>query len=619
MNMRNLQKQSIVARKSIKTHGMSQFLIFAIIVFSSSSTFAQILKKNDPSRPSSGLQVVEPRISVTVGEAIEVVDGWKENTTVAFGPGEHPAAPDGRIIFAHNKYVLPTDLSGNPVATPNVWRAPLDANVTTTINDNHIVKLNNGDVLYTFEGVSWDYSDPDIEMPEWANITVEYTAKGRNQPGGRAVIYIYRSSDAGLTWTKLDEIDAINFRAPDVSGQNLSEAGVYSRPRRPRCINSSKVEVECCKDTSTGDTIKCKASDKKVVAVAGMDGHYTYVDPYSDRVFIATEWKYGDIDAAFTEKASFFLFVSEDNGESWQIISHRGDRGGWRRPISSLPNGKMAMAMTEGQDLLLTYFDRDTDWVDLSNPKKVATIPSGTPDPDAILGKKMYGLWWSYSLSRTKAGFGGAQGFKVSTPYWAPQLAHRQYFASPNGVVQSLGPAYRAIEPEGDTLQPTYIEPLPNDDVSLLYWFDRLPDTTVGERYVVRYQVFDGINALLVEPGILSIRNGQPYDWPAKIDKSPGSYMVGAVYRSHKPRFQEANPVKPLVRVEETVRKFVAPWIEGGKLVYNTITVRLRTKGDNRAVKQFVDADPRPRRVIPTLRTTNSEAWPVHEDVLQQK
>ncbi len=548
--------------------------------------------------------------TIIVGDAIKVGPDWFENTTVAFGPGEHPAAPEGRLLFASRAKVVSTKLNGDHI---QAWYASLNESFPPKpIPDNHIVKLKGGDVLHTFEGTTWhDYgkkgpgwsqsSNVLHTKPDWWEVTKEWAAKGNNQPGARGKIWVFRSSDAGATWIQLPGIDALTLQVPDPTQPTDLVEGLFAPPRNLRCQDKDGAKTDCDKKGA-----------KKVASIGGPDGHFTYADPYSDRIFISTPWYYGvGEDYRVQDRRgskSHLVFVSKDKGTSWKIIGRRDDVDEWRGPVSSLPSGKVAVSHSKGSNVLLSLFNRDDQWVDLGGASVVTTLPGSNRSKDALFGR----IWGYRSLSRDLDG----KGFKVSTAYWEQNLVHRLYFIPTLGSgSQSISTTIRALNSPADTLQGTFIEGLPNDDISVFYWFERIPDNIAGEKYIARFQVYQGRAELLQQPGTLSIRKGKPYSWDY-TGRDPGDYMDGAVYRSHKVKAVASGASKPLTRRKESVRHFVATWIEDRTLMFNTITVMLMGKGRNILAPQIREPDPRPRKIVPILKPTGQpktgEDLPVH-------
>jgi len=646
-------------------------LVALSCVLATSSSHAQLKREADSPRE---FEALPGSAIVSVGDVFNTGKGWIENTTVAFGPGEHPAALEGRIIFSSGRSVYVTDLEGNAISSVS---QPLSESSTPyPINDNHIVKLSNGDVLHTFEGVSWD--DPWLRppgwsqwklppRPDWWDVTAQWGAKGDalaanpNRPGARGVIYMFRSSDAGSSWIQLPGLDALTMSVPDSAGNN-PRVGEFGAPAALRCRNDV-----------TEEEVRCDGNNAVMItSVGGPDGHYAYADPYSDRVFISTRWSLGKSDCAlfgadvdevaekladflddpdsvaqdwqdlFTEnngkwracpgRIDHLIFASDDHGDSWKVISRKESQGEWRRPMTSTPSGTVGLARwTSDRKVVLSTFSRDTNWTNLDHEYEIATVPSG--EYSGILGgikSPIYGLKGYRDIARVH----DPEGFNISMPFWEPNHLHRVYgFALNSGTGGRVVSSDKQwVQTGADTLQGTFIEGLPDDEVSVFYWRDRIPDAAAGEKYMMRFQVFHGSTELLGEPGVLSIRGGQPYTWPF-MGVSPGSYMGGAVYRplvihaevigdrvigsaasvtavldkDEQRRLERERRERGGVLLsgqEKSVRHFIAPWIENGVLVFNRITVTLTGPYPKLTRPHVSEPDPRPNRIIPIRKGT---------------
>jgi hypothetical protein len=293
-----------------------------------------------------------------------------EPTVVAFGPGEHPACPNGRLLFASRDRVLATDLKGAKEGLPhNPWSPTYNSvpRPPLLIYDNHIVKLKNGDVLFTVEGIAWE--DNVNPHPAWWNSFTEYPLaknyKYYSDPGCRTIIFVFRSSDCGNTWTHdpaiVKDIDAATLSVPNSNGQN-PQVGLVGRPRHHVGDGSNYVPI-----------------GKKWCNAGGFDGHFLYADPYSGYVYVATVATYGGDSDYKTETSIGLLLVSKDNGKSWTVLGRRdglaqGDF--FRPPIAALPSGRVAVAFSANStaapvSAYLSVFNSSDTWVNLGNATKI--------------------------------------------------------------------------------------------------------------------------------------------------------------------------------------------------------------------------------------------------------
>jgi hypothetical protein len=470
------------------------------------------------------------RVNVTVSDAIDLnTQGWAEVTAVAFGPGEHPSCPSGRLFFAKGKSVLATSLDGNrePI-TPNPWSAPIDETTDPyIIFDNHLVKAKDGALLMTFEGGTWN--DNLSPRPSWWNWTIEFPAKGRSEPGARAAIWVYRSTDCGATWSPLPPIDAARLEVPHpVSGEPV--VGLCGTPRR-----------------------RVKDGEKKA-ALGGWDGHFAYADPHSGHVFLATPCAYGT-DTIDEERSRGLLLRSTDTGASWRVIGH-GDGKVWRAPLASHPD-RVAFVYARGPSIRAVTFPASAPSVELLNGSHEVRHLTGRD------GNKTTATQVNTNIWRLRAVTPSANGFLVSVPvYLAGALGHVVYEVDKSGAnpreVDTIR-APRSGGERGDTVHATFVPGVADDSrrFSLFYWIQSR-DASANSSFAVKFQVYADDRPLLELPGVLTIENGVAYRYPFEDGGSRfvGDYMGGCAYRG-----------------ADGARHFVATWSEGGRLHFNTVSV----------------------------------------------
>jgi hypothetical protein len=518
---------------------MTTSLVIAIFSFGMTLTSTAVSGQNvsapQPALPEILLSNVQ---SIKVGNATRITAagiGYAEMTTAALGPGENSACPAGRLFFASGSNVLMTDLDGNMVTLPNAAPNPWYYNEQETyaphlVYDNHIARLSTGEIVHTFEGITWN--DNISSHPSWWEKTVPYPLKNQSHPGGRGIIYVFRSADCGATWTRAGNIDAAKLAVPSLETPFISIIGTCGVPRL-------KVNPDTQAKYSEG---------------GGFDGHYFYSDPYSGNLFISTGCVYG----SGTEGTEYFralLLVSKDKGSSWSVIGQKNNQWAFRAPISSNRNSVM-FAMDDGQALKLITFSPNASWVDLSSATQVATYNAGLP-PANIQYKE--GSFIMLSTMQLASSNQEPPRFYAGIYNWiGAELVQDMYNTNAAGTaVQKINssPA-RTLHTGGITVLPTWIEPLPNSPVTMAYWTDIEP-TLPHNKYRIRGQVFSHGEPLLPFPVQLTVAaNGGNYSYMNEGFEFLGDYNIGASYRA-----------------ADGSIKFVAVWTEVNYITFNTITV----------------------------------------------
>lgn len=485
--------------------------------------------------------------SVSVTDAIDLGTSWAEVTMEAMGPGEHSACPNGRLFFATLNRVLATTLDGDPEAlAANPWKASFrETFEPVKIYDNHLIKLKDGSLLYTFEGGTWN--DNLSPRPDWWDWTVDYPAKGYSRAGARSIIYVFRSQDCGTTWSALAPIDAAKLVVPDPSTGDDVE-GLCGIPRR----------WENHEDHCDG---------KKCASLGGWDGHFAYADPYNGDAYLSTPCSYGT-DTVNKYKGLGLLLRSTNRGDSWTVLASKEGVYVWRSPLISVQD-RVAFAYAKGKSILLRTFGSSDGSVDLANATTVKQLSSseGTTTTKTKLNTH---VWRFRSLAHTST------GFLISVPmYEDGALTYGIFHVAKDGSSpQSVG-TIRALykipilKPQqgssprmsswrrGDTIHGTFIPGRAGDNRSVFYWLES-HDTSPDSVFRVRFQLYENQTAVLKTPGTLTIENGHSYSYPYEPGESKfvGDYMGGAVYRG-----------------ADGSRNFVAAWSESGKLRFNTISV----------------------------------------------
>jgi hypothetical protein len=286
-----------------------------------------------------------------VGAEVQVQEGapWAEVTVAAIGPLEHSACPNGALFFANGYKIIKTDLYGHVIEQTqygtNVayWTNPKSVNdkhgetyPPLIIYDNQIVKLNNNDLVFTVEGVTWN--DDISPHPDWWEITQTYhlkdtwdTAKqawngDNSHPGGRGAIYLFKSTDCGKNWVELPKIDfgKMAMWDPSQGAGYLSKpalAGLCGNPR-PKSLSAAGQPLSGQPDLS--------------VDVGGPDGHFAYADPFTSDVYISTSCAHGYGTQVNKAEEPHIILRSTDLGTTWGIVAI-GANGTWRPALTTLP------------------------------------------------------------------------------------------------------------------------------------------------------------------------------------------------------------------------------------------------------------------------------------------
>ena len=288
-------------------------------------------QKPAPSKPPPSGPGPGTTSSISVTDALDLGSSWAEVTTLALSAGEHPSCPNGRLFFGNAYHVLTTDLDGSPAAlAANPWSPTYTETYPPhQIFDNQLLKLKNGTLLLTTLGGSWN--DNVSPKPAWWDSTVEYPAKGKSRPGARGMMWVFRSTDCGASWTQLSTIDAATLVVPDpANGQPVK--GFCGWPRLKQ-VGSTKSS-----------------------ALGGWDAHFAYADPYDGNVYVAMICAYGSAEVNDAHEATL-LIRSKDSGASWTVIGARSGGPSPRSPVFSLP-GRVAFAHTNGSNVVSRLLTR---------------------------------------------------------------------------------------------------------------------------------------------------------------------------------------------------------------------------------------------------------------------
>lgn len=477
--------------------------------------------------------------SISVGDAVQVFpphSGWAEVTTAAYGPGENSSCPNGRLFFGAGDTIAATDLTGQlatlPGNAPNPWSATLNETYPPyIIYDNQLVKLQTGELVYTFEGVTWN--DNVNPHPSWWNYTATYPLKGKLYPGGRGNIYVYRSSDCGAAWIHVSDIDAAKLNVPTTLADANSPAAVDT--------------VGLC------GAPRLKHTGINYSEAGGWDGHYLYADPYSNHLYLSTICIYGDATVG-NEYWEGLLITSQNKGNTWSVIAYSTNVPQmwlWRTPLSSNNAGKIGYAFEDGiSQTKMVVFDNTATSVDLSTAVTVASFTGGSL-PSAIktdtAGMIAYPTLVGDNLNPAR--------FYLAQPSVQPNGEVTFNFYNTNGTSSvQTGETLHPVTTGGSTFHGTLVDPRPDSTLSVFYWTDVSPASP--NTYRERFQVFSHGEPLLAAPGELTLFANHAYSYAYESGQFMGDYYSGATYVDSHGNIN-----------------FVCPWNENGALVFNTIVI----------------------------------------------
>jgi hypothetical protein len=396
------------------------------------------------------------------------------------------------------------------------------------IYDNHLVKMKDGVLIHTFEGVTWDNSVS--PKPEWWDLTKTYTLKTKLIPGGRGNIYVFRSNDCGGSWQPASNIDAAT----------LTVAGTPGYCGHPR--------------------LRLDEGVKKAEA-GGWDGHLVNVGHNGTDLYLTTPCAYGTPLAAGQTTNEWhtdgLILRSVDSGKSWTVVCHVPDVAGsfWRVPVTTVPSGMVAFAVVRDGKLWLARFPATGSCDASGATDHLAT--DVTPDKRTSSQKDEATvntfMWGFASIAR---GSITSDNVQVSTYNWfenGTRLGYKivERRADPEAP-STASPLVIPITGQGegsDILHGEFVEGPPQTRTNLFYYLERMPGTPNSFR--VGFKLHEkGASA---GQGFLTVKGGKPYTWTYK-DTFVGDYMTGDSYTS-------GNKIV-----------FVMPWSQNGALYFNTVT-----------------------------------------------
>ena len=346
-------------------------LIFALAV----SLSAPVDVRSEPAAQPSPLdQLAANTQSILVGDVVHVTgpySGWTEITTVAYGPNENAACPQGRLFFGSASNIIATTLEGALISfasgAPNPWSAPISESPKgpNFIYDNHLVKLKTGEMVHTV--IASTYLDNISPHPWWWDQYTTYPFNGDTTPGLRGIIYTFRSADCGETWV----------RAGDLNSAKVSVTAPALKPI------SGAAAAQVPDSDGLCATIRLRRDNANVTTshFGGWDGHYLLADPYSGYLFMAMSCTYGSPTGQENAEGNLaVMFVSKDKGDSWQLIMTEATSSPnlwtWRTPIASNSDGVIAYVIWDwtNSKVKMVTFDPNDSWVSLAGASDVSLL-----------------------------------------------------------------------------------------------------------------------------------------------------------------------------------------------------------------------------------------------------
>lgn len=470
--------------------------------------------------------------------------GWAEPTAAALGPGRNRHCWGGRLFFQSMHRVVMTSLGGD-AATTHVFPTGGETFEPALIFDNHIVTTKGGQVVATYEAITWN--DNLAPKPDWWETTKDWpVAKGgRKHPGGRGIIYVWKSRDCGATWTAMPSIDAATQIVNSVAGH-------CGTPHTHLTDTDPSDNIDYGEHSSAG----------------GWDGHSLHADPYSGDLILAT--KCGHAPADDTKKDEIqegVVLRSTDGGASWSqicfftsdLLSSSGSF--FRVPITTRKSGEVAFSYRAKGTLRL---------VTIKNPGRgqcgqgdaVFSYVTGF-DSEAIVNETGAKNPLSTSIARPGPGDGDHYTLAVHDVLNGKHLRHvlLRYQA---GQAPVTTPHVSLEAPPGHVIWGTLIEGVGTfARFNLAYFLQTVPERT-GTRLQVGYRVV-GKSGVVAEGIATRDANGNPYTWQPTLKPDGtavflGDYMGGTSYSSGQGGQQRTH--------------HVLAWVQNQKPYFTTVTLR---------------------------------------------
>jgi hypothetical protein len=287
---------------------------------------------------------------------------YYENTVNVVAPGDNTNCPNGKIVVVTgqprpDRRVIISDLLTSDgkinTATGTDVAFMININAEKLATDNQIVKLKNGDLLAFKLGFLWSPINPKPFWGDW--ISDEVTD---NKKMARDAIFIYKSTDCGANWSKVNVIDATKI-----------DKGQYGIPKKALDDNGNQ-------EKAAGGALLWHSN--------GFDRQEVYSDEFTGVLYMTTQIASGSytLSAGGNEVTvpgidKYGLFVSANNGQTWQLKKETNKRV---LVMTTTLNGRFFMFSVSGNKPTLFYTKKTNDYalssltqVDINYPE------SGTP------------------------------------------------------------------------------------------------------------------------------------------------------------------------------------------------------------------------------------------------
>lgn len=396
-------------------------------------------------------------------------------------------------------------------------------------NDNQLVRLNNGDLLLVWNGISWeDITDAsgNPAHPAWWDYTPE--------PGTRGAFHIWRSADCGDTWTYDAMIDTAKVKVADetVDPEHKNDAGRCAWPQGGPDANGKYWR-------------------------AMWDREEVYADPFDGRVYISATCNSGSATHTVIKpncqvknpdgscsmettdeplfpgleyKKSVVLASKEAAGKDWSdpVLLKPPPNRGVPAPMTSTGAGRLFVYQSQGDQPTLRRLLKPEGSYDsvaahsITDPKNPAAakglkdcyalpgnrLPASDPNwqADFLVGDPLI-LVENTSISRVREDQ-TARIVRFAYPAIEDYVEEngkikggRQVFmvtvvitASDGGMFAFSTTPIRAEDPKGSVLQATFVETDrteldADEDAALLYWVEEVPGDIPGGKLIVRGKV----------------------------------------------------------------------------------------------------------------------------------
>ncbi len=277
-----------------------------------------------------------------------------ENTIAVIAPGENKSCPNGKTIVMtgskrEDRRMIVSDLFTN--GTQNKLNENLGTDVTLDINsdietlatDNQIVKLNDGSLLAVKLGYLWSPITPKPFWWDWTSDKWTFYKKG-----ARDAIFIYKSTNCGVTWNNISKIDSakIGFGIPKSSDEKAGED-----------------------DDDDDETENPEPNNEKLYHTNGFDRQEVYYDKWTEKIYITTQMASGGYSPIPGVKVpsinKYGVLMSSDNGQTWSLLKN-GFTDKSAMVMTTTTNGRFFMFSASGGKPVL-YFTRQKRDFDLSS------------------------------------------------------------------------------------------------------------------------------------------------------------------------------------------------------------------------------------------------------------